>query len=83
MACYAYLTSEEAIAQIDDCERRNVLVLDIDVFTKTPTMTKPHLEHTLDMSRLTDVAAMASAARDHVMRLAVFPFHFEVIADED
>jgi hypothetical protein len=59
------------------------MVLGIDVFTKTPTMTKPYLEHTLDMSRLTDVAATPTDARRHVHRLAVFPFHFDVIADED
>ena len=82
MACYKYLTDEEAIRQIYQCEQRGVRILGIDVFTKTDAMTKPHLDKTLDLSKLRDIMKSAALARNHVDRLIGRGLHFEVVADE-
>lgn len=77
----AYLTALDALAQIDVCERQGILVLGVDVFTITPDETRPHMDLTMDMSRIRDAPQTAAAARTHIQKFAHLDYRYEIVAD--
>lgn len=81
MSDTACLTTADALAQINECERKGIIVLGVDVFTITPGETRSHMDLTLDMSRIRDVAQAAEGARGHIQRFSHLDYRYEIVAD--
>jgi hypothetical protein len=80
----AYLTTADALAQINECERKGIIVLGVDVFTITPGETRPHMDLTLDMSCIRNAAQAAQAAegaRGHIQKFSQLHYRYEIVTD--